>query len=418
MSSPAGEGKAPHTTTRAQWVVVALLFLSAAINFIDRGSLSIAAPALTAEFGLSPSQLGLLLSAFFWTYAFCQIFAGWLVDRFSVAWVFGIGYLVWSAATLLSGFAGSIATLFALRMLLGVGESVAFPAYSKIIVASFPTEKRGLPNALVDAGTKLGPAIGSLIGGFLLADYGWRILFIVLGTGSLLWFLPWVAWAPRTTTTRDQARGGGPGIIDILRRREAWGTFIGAFSYTYAYFFLLTWLPSYLVQERHLSLATMGVLGSIPFVVSAIAAVLCGWASDAWIRRGGSPTKVRKTFVVTGLLLSTATLPSAIVPSLTVSMLLLNLSYIAFGMYASNHWAITQTLAGREASGKWSGIQNTIGALAGVIAPNVTGWIVETTGGFFWAFLSPAALAIVGACSYLFVVGPVAPVQWERRTTG
>jgi MFS family permease len=358
--------------------------------------------------------MGVLLSAFFWSYAFCQILAGWLVDRFSVAWVFGIGYLIWSTATLLSGFAGTVATLFALRLLLGVGESVAFPAYSKIIVAAFPTEKRGLPNALVDAGTKLGPAIGSLIGGFLLADYGWRVLFIVLGTGSLLWFVPWVIWAPRTGKTSPQARGEAPGILDILRKREAWGTFIGAFSYTYSYFFLLTWLPSYLVQERHLSLATMGVLGSIPFVVSAIAAVLCGWASDVWIRRGGSPTKVRKTFVVTGLLLSMATLPSAIVPSLTASMLLLNLSYIAFGMYASNHWAITQTLAGAQAAGKWSGIQNTIGALAGVLAPIITGWIVESTGGFFWAFLSPAALAIVGACSYVFVVGPVEPVSWDR----
>jgi MFS family permease len=415
VSSPTAR-PASIVTARSQWVVVALLFLSAAINFIDRGSLSIAAPSLTAEFGLTPTQMGLLLSAFFWSYAFCQTFAGWLVDRFSVAWVFGIGYLIWSMATLFSGFAGTVGTLFILRMLLGVGESVAFPAYSRIIVAAFPAEKRGLPNALVEAGTKLGPAIGSLIGGFLLAGYGWRVLFLALGAGSLLWFIPWVIWAPRTPATHSHARETGPGILDILRKREAWGTFIGAFSYTYAYFFLLTWLPSYLVQERHLSLTAMGVLGSIPFVVSAVAAVLCGWASDVWIRRGGSPTRVRKTFVVTGLLLSMATLPSAIVPSLTVSMLLLNLAYLAFGMYASNHWAITQTLAGVQAAGKWSGIQNTIGALAGVFAPVITGWIVETTGSFFWAFLSPAVLAIAGACSYLFVVGPVAPVSWDRPT--
>jgi MFS family permease len=283
-----------------------------------------------------------------------------------------------------------------------------------MIVAAFPTEKRGLPNSLVDAGTKLGPAFGSLIGGVLLEDYGWRVLFIVLGAGSLLWFIPWVIWAPRTSELQAQKKHHGPGMLDILGKREAWGTFLGAFSYTYAYFFLLTWLPSYLVRERHLSLSAMGVLGSIPFVVSALSAVLCGWASDAWIRRGGSPTRVRKAFVVTGLLLSMATLPSAVVPSLAASMLLLNLSYVAFGMYASNHWAITQTLAGVEAAGKWSGIQNTVGALAGVVAPIATGWIVETTGGFFWAFVSPAALAIVGACSYLFLVGPVAPVSWRR----
>lgn len=391
-----------------------LLFLSAAINYIDRGSLSIAGPALTREFGLSPSQLGLLLSAFFWSYAICQSFAGWLVDRFSVAWIFGIGYLVWSAATLMSGFTETMTALFVCRMLLGIGESVSFPAYSKIIVSAFPTEKRGLPNSLVDAGTKLGPAIGSLIGGFLLADFGWRVLFVVLGAGSLLWFIPWLVWAPRTQRSESTATRSGPGMIEILCRREAWGTFLGAFSYTYAYFFLLTWLPSYLVQERHLSLGAMGVLGSIPFALSAISAVLCGWASDRWIRAGGTPTRVRKTFVVTGLLLSMATLPSAVVPGLTASMLLLNLAYVAFGMYASNHWAITQTLAGVQAAGKWSGIQNTIGAMAGVVAPILTGWIVEATGGFFWAFASAAALAVAGACSYLFLVGPVAPVVWSH----
>lgn len=396
--------------------MVTLLFLSAAINYIDRGSLSIAGPALTREFGLSPSQLGLLLSAFFWSYAICQSFAGWLADRFSVAWIFGIGYLVWSAATLMSGFTETVTALFVCRMLLGIGESVAFPAYSKIIVAAFPTEKRGLPNSLVDAGTKLGPAIGSLIGGFLLADFGWRVLFIVLGAGSLLWFIPWIVWAPRTEKSVRKVARSGPGMMDILRKREAWGTFLGAFSYTYAYFFLLTWLPSYLVQERHLSLGAMGVLGSIPFALSAISAVLCGWASDRWIRAGGTPTRVRKTFVVTGLLLSMATLPSAVVPSLTASMLLLNLAYVAFGMYASNHWAITQTLAGVAAAGKWSGIQNTIGAMAGVVAPIMTGWIVEATGGFFWAFASAAALAVAGACSYLFIVGPVAPVVWSHTT--
>jgi MFS transporter, ACS family, D-galactonate transporter len=405
----------PAPARRSPWIVVTLLFLSAVINYIDRGSLSIAAPALTLEFGLSPSQLGLLLSAFFWSYACCQSVAGWLVDRFSVAWVFGIGYLIWSAATLFSGFAQTITALLALRLFVGIGESVAFPAYSRIIVAAFPTEKRGLPNSLVDAGTKLGPAMGSLIGGFLLEDFGWRVLFVVLGAGSLLWFIPWTIWAPRPAVSERDNDRGGPRMLDILRKREAWGTFIGAFSYTYAYFFLLTWLPTYLVQERQLSLATMGVLGAVPFLVSAVAAVLCGWASDAWIRAGGTPTRVRKTFVVTGLLLSMTTLPSAVVPTLTASMLLLNLSYVAFGMYASNHWAITQTLAGVQAAGKWSGIQNTIGALAGVAAPIITGWIVETTGGFFWAFAAAAALAVAGACSYLFVVGPVAPVSWSRR---
>lgn len=403
------------TAARTKWIVVALLFLSAAINYIDRSSLSIAAPELAAEFSLSPVQMGTLFSAFFWSYAVCQIFAGWLTDRFPVARVFAIGYFVWSAATLFSGLVNTMGALLALRLLLGAGESVAFPCYSKIIAATFPTEKRGLPNALLDAGTKIGPALGTLIGGLLLAGYGWRSLFIVLGVGSLVWLIPWLIWAPRSETMGTLALRESPGLFDILRKRQAWGTFAGAFCYTYAYFFLLTWLPSYLVQERHLSFEMMGILGSIPFAVSAVSAVVCGWLSDAWIRRGASATRARKTFVVSGLLLSTSMVPAAVVPNLTASMILLSIAYVAFGMYASNHWAITQTLAGPEAAGKWSGIQNTAGAASGIVAPVATGFIVEGTGSYFWAFASPAVLAIAGACCYLFVVGPVAPVNWVRR---
>jgi MFS family permease len=410
-----GKSGIARVTTR-EWLTIGLLFFAACINYIDRGSLSVAAPALAREMQFSPRQVGFLLSAFFWSYTACQIPAGLLTDRFPVAWIFGAGYLVWSAATVASGFANGMASLVVFRLLLGVGESVAFPAYSKIIAAGFPSEKRGLPNALLDAGTKLGPAVGTLIGGLLVAGYGWRVLFFVLGGGSLLWLLPWTIWAPR----REKRPGipglrAQPSVLEIVRRRDAWGTFLGSFSYTYSYYFLLTWLPSYLVSERHVSLSMMGVLGSIPFWGSALSAVLCGWASDAWIKRGGSPTRVRKTFVVSGLLLSTVMVPAAMVSNLRLCVFLLSVAYLAFGMYASNHWAITQTLAGTEAAGKWSGMQNTVGQLSGVIAPIVSGYIVQATGHFFWAFLSPAILAVFGACCYLFLVGPVEPVAWEKR---
>jgi MFS family permease len=151
----------------------------------------------------------------------------------------------------------------------------------------------------------------------------------------------------------------------------------------------------------------MSILGSIPFWGSALSAVFCGWLSDRWIKSGGSPTRVRKTFVVSGLLLSIVMVPAALIRDLRLSILLLCIAYIAFGMFASNHWAITQTLAGTEAAGRWTGLQNTIGNLSGIIAPIATGLIVQTTGSYFWAFLSPAVLAIVGAACYLFMVGRV-----------
>lgn len=380
---------------------MSLLFFAAVINYIDRGSVAVAAPALS----LSPSHLGFLLSAFFWSYTLMQLLAGWLADRFPVFWVFGIGFFVWSAATIGSGFASGFISLSLLRFALGAGESVAFPCYSKVIAASFPSDRRGLPNSFIEAGTKLGPAIGTLAGGLLVAHYGWRTMFIVLGLLSLVWLIPWFLWAPRRpaqTPTRE-----GPGFRDIAARKDAWGTFLGNFCYTYAYYFLLTWLPTYLVNDRHVSLPDMSILGSIPFWGSALSAVFCGWLSDRWIKSGGSPTRVRKTFVVSGLLLSIVMVPAALIRDLRLSILLLCIAYIAFGMFASNHWAITQTLAGTEAAGRWTGLQNTIGNLSGIIAPIATGLIVQTTGSYFWAFLSPAVLAIVGAACYLFMVGRV-----------
>jgi MFS family permease len=397
------------------WIILGLLFFAAAINYIDRGSLSVAAPAVAAQLSLNPVQMGVLLSAFFWSYAALQIVAGWLTDRFNVNWIFGAGFAIWSIATLGAGFAGGLGALLACRVLLGAGESVAFPCYSKVIAASFPIANRGVPNALIEAGTKIGPAVGTLLGGMMVARYGWRVLFVGLGAGSLLWLVPWLVWGPRGTAPEAALRGESPSMLEIAGRRDAWGTFLGNACYTYSYYFLLTWLPSYLVHERHQSLQNMGILGSIPYVGAALAAMVSGWLSDAWIQRGGSPTRVRKTFVATGLLLSTVMVGAPVVSDLRVSMMLLCIGYAAFGIFASNHWAITQTLAGAGAAGKWTGMQNTIGQMSGIVAPVATGFIITRTGSYFWAFASPAILAVAGAGCYLFLVGKVAPVEWRRR---
>lgn len=401
----------------ATWIVIGLLFIAAIINYTDRGSLSVAAPRLGPELSFSPTQMGLLFSAFFWSYTCCQFFSGWLADRFPVSWVFGIGFFVWTSATFGAGFAGGIISLAFLRLLMGAGQSVAFPCYSKVIAIGFPIDKRGLPNSLLDAGMKLGPVIGTFLGGMLVADYGWRTMFFVVGSVSLLWLVPWIVWASRARPmVVAEVADYGPGMLAIAVRRDAWGTFVGNFCYTYGYYFVLTWLPLYLVNERHISLHQMGLFGSIPFLGSAGLAVACGWISDKWIERGGSPTLVRKTFVIGGLLLSTALVPASLVHDLRVSMILLCVACAAFGMYASNHWAITQTKAGSAAAGKWTGMQNTVGSIAGIIAPAATGIIVERTGSYFWAFVSPAVLALVGVCCYVFLVGEVAPVKWDECT--
>src|ERR1700676_5487483 len=197
-------------------IVLLLLAISAFINYVDRGNLSIAAPMLKDELGISATQLGILLSAFFWTYACLQLFSGWLVDRLNVNWVFAGGFFLWSAATATTGIVHTFSVLLVLRLLLGIGESVAYPSYSKIIALNFPEEHRGLANAVIAAGLVLGPGFGMLFGGLLMARFGWRPFFIVLGLASLLWLVPWLKWMPKKRDAFHLGTTDSPGLSEFL----------------------------------------------------------------------------------------------------------------------------------------------------------------------------------------------------------
>jgi MFS family permease len=239
---------------------------------------------------------------------------------------------------------------------LGAAESVAYPSYSKIIATRFPEHRRGLTNALIDAGSKTGPALGTLIGGLVVARLGWRALFLILGFGALLWVPLWVVWAPRSKAPGKPYRHEGPGFGRILREPSAWGTFFGLFSINYAFYFLITWLPTYLVTERHFSMRTMAVVGSVPFWGLAASSTINGWVSDHLITRGATPTRIRKSFAAAGLLMCTLVLPAVLVPSPWMCITLLTAACLSFGLCTSNHWAITQTIAGPQAAGKWTGL--------------------------------------------------------------
>jgi len=403
------------THTSARWGIVVLLLLSVCINYIDRGSLSVAAPILSDEFLLSPRKLGYLLSAFFWSYTAFQLVVGWLVDRYDVKWVYAGGFLVWSLAMAATGLANSFAALFAARLVLGIGESVFLPSVSRIVVRLFPAEHRGLPNALVDVGTKIGPGLSTLLGGLFIGRYGWRALFIGVGLASLLWLLPWIYSVPGDPVQADRQRKRGPGMSEILSRRETWGTSLGMFALGYVWIFLVTWLPSYLINERNYSVEQMAVFGSLPFWGMAVASLTGGWASDRWIDRGGTPTRVRKTFAGTGLILCAALmLPAAFLMNPTLSLGFLIASCVSLGIFTSNVWAITQTLAGPEAAGKWTGIQNFIGNLGAVISPMTAGWIAQQTRSFVLAFVVAAVILVLEATCYLLLVPRVEPVAWRK----
>jgi ACS family D-galactonate transporter-like MFS transporter len=403
---------------RHRWRLVGLLSLSVFINYLDRGNLSVAAPMLGRELALSPAQLGLLFSAFFWTYSLCQIPAGWLVDRISVTRVYAAAYLIWSVATLLTGFAHSITALLMVRLLLGLGESVAYPACSQILVRNFAEQERGRANSLIDIGAKAGPALGTLLGGLVVACCGWRVLFIAAGAIGLLWLLPWYLWAGDGEPVRRETREPSPSLLQILGRRDFLGTSLGLFCYGYVWYFLLSWLPSYLVMERHFSMRAMALFGALPFCASALSALVSGWASDRFIARGATATRVRKGFVVSGLLLCTFVLPAAMIRDPSVAMVLLIAACLAIGLFSSNVWALTQTLAGPAAAGKWSGMQNAAGNLGGVVSPLLTGLIVSRSHSFFLPFASAAVMLLIGAGAYLFLVGEIVPLTWQKRGEG
>ena len=399
-------------------VVLVLLAVSVFINYVDRGSLSIAAPLLKDELGISASQLGVLLSAFFWTYACMQLFSGWLVDRLNVNWVFAGGFLLWSAATAATGLIHTFSVLLFLRMLLGTGESVAYPSYSKIIALNFPEEHRGLANAVISAGLVLGPGFGMLLGGLLMARVGWRPSFLVLGLVSLIWLVPWFTWMPKSCAAIPADRAGAPRLAEFLRLRSAWGTCAGLFAGNYLSYFLITWLPFYLVRERHFSVDNMAKIGGIVYLLGGCFALLAGWLSDRWIVSGATPSRVRKTFTGGGLALAGIFVGLAVVGGPLYCVAALILGVIFFGVYCSNVWAITQTLAGPQAAGRWTGFQNFVGNLAGVVAPATTGCVLDRTGHFYWAFAILTVLALTGAASWVFLVGRVEPVVWQRKALG
>ena len=301
--------------TRRERILLILLAISIFINYVDRGNLSIAAPLLTHELSMSRTELGILLSAFFWTYALVQLFgiAGWLADRFPVGWVLAIGYFLWSAATAATGWVHGFTAFFVMRLILGAGESVAYPCYSKILAGDFPQHHRGLANAIIDAASKMGPALGTLLGGVLMARLGWRWFFIGLGIGSLVWLIPWIIYMPRDRAAQAVSKHKGPDLAELLSRRSALGSFVAHFCGNYYWFFLLTWLPSYLVQERKYSMDRMAVVGSVAYVAIAIATIIAGWWSDRKIAQGTSPTLARKACVCGGLLGATVIVPVSII---------------------------------------------------------------------------------------------------------
>ena len=394
-----------------------LLSLSILINYIDRGNLSVAAPLLKEELHLTASQLGTLLGAFFWTYMALMVVSGWLVDCFDVSWVLAGGFALWSLATGFTGVVHGFATLLICRMLLGAGESVAFPAYGKILARHVAQEHRGIANAMITCGMSLGPAIGTLVCGGLMASYGWRPVFVVLGFASLIWIVPWIRWMPKHPSNSKPSICPAS-VPEILGRRAFWGAAIGHFCLNYPFYLMILWLPYFLVTERHLSMQEMAREGALFYLMYAIAAPILAGIADSAIRAGASSNFVRKLSMAIGAMVIAASILGCAAASARTSYICLLIMGVGCGFTGPNIFLFAQTLAGPSVVGRWTGLQNCFANLAGVVVAPLTGFVVDRTGQFWWAFVVAASITLIGGLSWVFMVGPLVTLPWPSETRG
>jgi MFS family permease len=407
----AGEARRPLVLGAA---VVPLLALSVFINYVDRGNLATAAPLMKSELGLSAAQVGVLLSAFYWTYTPGQLLAGWLAHRINAYRTLALGLAMWSAATAATGLAGSFAILIGLRLVLGVGESAAFPCSSRLLAQHLPTAKLGAANGLIGVGLALGPAFGTWAGGNLMAQAGWRPTFLIFGLVSMLWLIPW----RRATGHLDRAATAetelpAPSYRQILGRREAWGAALGHFCSNYPFYFVVSWLPLYLVKERGFSMSEMAAAGGLIYGIYAASSLAAGWLTDQWMKAGASDTLARMSVIIASHLIAAASLVVAALGDVPVAIFALCAAAVGFGLNTSQLFSIGQTLAGPRAGGKWMGFQNCVGNIAGIVGPVITGVVVDATGNFILAIVIASLVGLAGVVAWGLVVRRVAPLEWS-----
>jgi MFS family permease len=394
--------------------VVFLLTLALLINYIDRGNLATAGPLLLSELKLSSTQLGTLLSAFYIAYATAMVPAGWLADRYGAKLVLGIGVAIWSVATFFTGFVHSFAALLVLRLLLGLGESPIMPGTSKLIRARVGSARIGLANGVVGFGYQIGPAVGTFAGGLLMARLGWRPVFLLFGALSLLWLLPWARVRINDETSRDRgALAEAPRFGAILRQRALWGASLGNFGLNYSFFFTLAWLPTYLVKARGFSMDEMAQIAAPAYALCAVTAVIGGLWIDRCTRVEGSSSGAQKWLMVFGYLSSlVAMLGMALLPR-NGSIACLYVYELFGGLASPCLYAAAQIFAGPAATARWVGVQNLCGILPGIIAPALTGVLIDASGSYVSAFVVAGIANAVGFIGWVLVMPRVAPIAWR-----
>jgi ACS family glucarate transporter-like MFS transporter len=388
--------------------VVALLTFGTFINAVDRASLSVAVPSIIKDFGIDTATMGIALSAFFWAYALGNAPAGNLADRFGTKKVLGWSAVIWSIFSALTGFAQNVYQIMIVRFGVGVGEASSLPTNTKIIASNFPSPERGTAVAVSLTGIRIGNAVTPILMAFLIATWGWRTAFIITGLGSLLWCVFWYFGFKDLSDVKAKAAAVKEKVKIpwkvVLTSRPLLGLTVVKFTQDFLQWLFLTWVPGYLVLGRGFSIITMGFYVSLAYATAAIAQPAVGWISDMLIKRGWSVNRARKTIQVILQVLSATIIITGYTDMIGVAMCFMVIAISAESICAGHMWTIISEVVPPKLVGSIGGLINSIGSVAGIISPIVTGIIVKVTGSFKLALLTGGCSILVAAVIIIFVV--------------
>jgi MFS family permease len=415
---------------RRRWTIALLLGFGVLVNYFDRVNLSVSRDALQDAFGISAVMFGYLSSAYNWTYAILQLPSGLLLDRFGVRRVGILSTAIWSIASFAAALSTGIGGLFSARLLLGIGEAPTFPAYAKATGYWFPHQERSLATAAFDAAAKFSSAIGVPVLGLVLVHFGWRWNFAGTGLISIL-FLVLFYYLYRnpsednrlTSAERghiisggaqpeDRARAAqGAPLAYLLRQHRVWGLALGFASYNYSFYLLLTWMPSYLSSTHHIDLLHSALYTSLPWLIAtALDLAVGGWLVDSLIQRGGNPVRIRQIVLIGGTALGLGIFGAGYAQSTAAALFWITICIGGLSAASPVGWSMPSLIAPRESVGTVGGILNFCNQLSGIAAPIVTGYVVQATHSFFWAFAVAGIFLLIGIAGYIFLLGNMGPV--------
>jgi MFS transporter, ACS family, D-galactonate transporter len=420
------------TASNVRFGILALISVGTFINYLDRAVLGVAAPALTKELGLSAAVMGVVFSAFSWTYAAAQIPGGVLLDRFGTRVIYFLSISLWSAFTLLQGFVSGVISLMSCRLGLGIAEAPCFPANSRVLSAWFPQHERARANSVYAVAQYFGLAFMSPLLFWIVTQFGWRSLFILAGVAGLLFSMIWIKTYVEPHESRRVNRleldyirtGGGLGqqqkairfswrnMGQLIRKRQILGASIGQFAGNSTLVFFLTWFPSYLATERHMEWLKVGIFAVMPYMAACVGVLLGGWLSDRLLKRTGNANVGRKLPIIAGLLLASTIVGANYVDSNTAVVAIMSVAFFGQGL-VNLGWTLITDVAPKQLVGLTGGLFNLCANLAGIVTPIVVGVIVDRTGSFVGALAFISALALLGVVAYVFILGDVRRVEME-----